>query len=183
MDAVETERLLLRRWRPDDIDPLTDIFAVPAVWHFPFGRGLTPEETARFVERQMEHWDTHGFGMWAAELEVDHTLVGYIGLAVPTWLPQVLPAVEVGWRLHPDHWGKGLATEGGRAALRYGFETLALDRIIAILMPENVASARVTGRLGMQDLLTTTDRERDVEVVVRVITREAWRETISSPAT
>jgi len=58
--------------------------------------------------------------MWAAELKDDARLVGFIGLAVPRWLPEVLPAVELGWRLHPDEWGRGLATEGGRAALRYG---------------------------------------------------------------
>ena len=171
---VETERLLLRRWTEDDLDALTATFAEPELWRYPFGRGLTPEESERFLRRQLDHWEEYGFGVWAVELRAEPGLIGYIGLAVPHWLPQVLPAVEVGWRLHPVYWGRGLATEGGRASLRYGFETLDLDRIIAILMPENLASARVTDKLGMSDALTTWDDERGVQLVVREITRGAW---------
>jgi len=181
VDGVETERLLLRRWRPDDIDALADIFALPDVWQYPFGRGLTQAESAGFLDRQMDHWETHGFGMWAAELKADRTLIGYIGLAVPTWLPQVLPAVEVGWRLHPAHWGKGLATEGGAASLTYGFETLGLDRILAMVMPGNVASIRVTTKLGMHDWLTTTDEVRNVELQVFEITVAEWRPSQGAP--
>ncbi|MDQ4090204.1 MAG: GNAT family N-acetyltransferase [Actinomycetota bacterium] len=170
---METERLVLRRWSEDDVDALAAIFAEPAFWHFPFRRGFTREETEQFVERQLEHWATHGFGMWAVELKADGRLAGYTGLAIPTWLPQVLPAVEVGWRLHPDHWGRGLATEGGAASLRYGFEELGLDRIIAIAMPDNVASLRVMAKLGMVEALQTWDAERNVPQVVYEVMRPA----------
>ncbi len=168
---METERLVLRRWSTDDVDALATVFAEPAFWHFPFRRGFTREETEQFVERQLEHWATHGFGMWAVELKADGRLAGYTGLAIPTWLPQVLPAVEVGWRLHPDHWGRGLATEGGAASLRYGFEELGLDRIIAIAMPDNVASLRVMAKLGMVEALQTWDAERNVPQVVYEVMR------------
>jgi RimJ/RimL family protein N-acetyltransferase len=170
---VETERLVLRRWSTDDVDALAAVFAEPAFWHFPFRRGFTRDETEQFVERQLEHWATHGFGMWAVELKADGRLAGYTGLAIPTWLPQVLPAVEVGWRLHPDHWGRGLATEGGAASLRYGFEKLGLDRIIAIAMPDNVASLRVMAKLGMVEALQTWDAERNVPHVVYEVMRPA----------
>ncbi len=170
---MQTERLVLRRWSTDDVDALAAIFAEPAFWHFPFRRGFTREETEQFVERQLEHWATHGFGMWAVELKADGRLAGYTGLAIPTWLPQVLPAVEVGWRLHPDHWGRGLATEGGAASLRYGFEELGLDRIIAIAMPDNVASLRVMAKLGMVEALQTWDAERNVPQVVYEVMRPA----------
>jgi RimJ/RimL family protein N-acetyltransferase len=170
---VETERLVLRRWSTDDVDALAAVFAEPAFWHFPFRRGFTRDETEQFVERQLEHWATHGFGMWAVELKADGRLAGYTGLAIPTWLPQVLPAVEVGWRLHPDHWGRGLATEGGAASLRYGFEKLGLDRIIAIAMPDNVASLRVMAKLGMVEALQTWDAERNVPQVVYEVMRPA----------
>ncbi len=170
---METERLVLRRWSEDDVDALAAVFAEPAFWHFPFRRGFTREETEQFVERQLEHWATHGFGMWAVELKADGRLAGYTGLAIPTWLPQVLPAVEVGWRLHPDHWGRGLATEGGAASLRYGFEELGLDRIIAIAMPDNVASLRVMAKLGMVEALQTWDAERNVPQVVYEVMRPA----------
>ena len=170
---METERLVLRRWSTDDVDALAAVFAEPAFWHFPFRRGFTRDETEQFVERQLEHWATHGFGMWAVELKADGRLAGYTGLAIPTWLPQVLPAVEVGWRLHPDHWGRGLATEGGAASLRYGFEKLGLDRIIAIAMPDNVASLRVMAKLGMVEALQTWDAERNVPHVVYEVMRPA----------
>ncbi|MDQ6839537.1 MAG: GNAT family N-acetyltransferase [Actinomycetota bacterium] len=175
MSTVETERLVLRPWSSADVDNLAAVFAEPEVWRYPFGRGLSRAESEHFLDRQLEHWQTHGFGIWAAELKTGGGLIGYIGLAIPTWLPQVLPAVEVGWRLHPDSWGKGLATEGGRASLRYGFEALGLDRIISIFTPDNTSSGRVMDRLGMHDCLTTTDAERGIPLLVREITRSAWQ--------
>ncbi|MDQ6796510.1 MAG: GNAT family N-acetyltransferase [Actinomycetota bacterium] len=175
MGIVETERLMLRPWSRGDIDDLAAVFAEPDVWRYPFGRGLTRDESKGFLDRQLQHWETHGFGLWAAELKTDGCLIGYMGLAIPTWLPQILPAVEVGWRLHPDYWGRGLATEGGRASLRHGFEVLELDRIISIFTPDNVASGRVMDRLGMHDGLTTVDPVRKVALLIREITRPDWQ--------
>jgi len=179
VSVIETDRLALRPWVADDIDALAAIFAVPAVWHYPLGRGLTREESENFLDRQMHHWEEHGFCMWAAEVKDEKRLAGFVGLAVPTWLPEVLPAVEVGWRLHPDHWGQGLATEGGSATLRYGFEHLRLDRIISILMPENAASGRVMAKLGLQHRLETEDPRRGMVLHVREITASSWRATLA----
>jgi 3-dehydroquinate dehydratase/shikimate dehydrogenase len=177
VDAVETERLLLRPWRPTDREALAGVFAEPAVWHFPIGRGLTREECEKFLDRQLCHWETHGFGLWAAELRGERKLIGFVGLAIPTWLAAVLPAVEVGWRLHPDQWGMGLATEGGRSSLRYGFESLQLDRIISIFMPDNVASGRVMAKLGLQRSMSTEDPRSGIALEVREITHATWRAT------
>ena len=174
---METERLLLRPWSRADIDNLVAVFAAPGVWHYPFGRGLSQVESEQFLDRQFEHWSANGFGLWAAELKANGRLIGYIGLSVPNWLPQVLPAVEVGWRLHPDYWGRGLATEGGRASVRHGFETLELDRIISIFNPDNVASGRVMEKLGMRDCLVTNDPARGLRLSVREITRIEWQAT------
>jgi len=175
MSVLETERLVLRPFVDDDLDALAAVFAEPAVWQYPVGRGFTREESRRFLARQILHRETHGFGMWAAELKSSQELTGFIGLAIPTFLPVVLPAVEVGWRLHPDHWGKGLATEGGRASLRFGFEKLHLDRIISIFMPENEASGRVMAKLGMRECLTTRDPERGMLLSVTEIDRVTWQ--------
>jgi len=174
---VETERLVLRSWSPTDIDRLSAVFAEPDVWRHPFGRGLSRSESERFLIRQLEHWDAHGFGSWAAEMKGGGPLIGYIGLSIPSWLPQVLPAVEVGWRLHPGHWGRGLATEGGRASLRYGFEKLKLHRVISIFAPDNVASGRVMEKLGMHDHCSTTHPEQGIPLSVREITRFDWQST------
>lgn len=76
-------------------------------------------------------------------------MIGFIGLSVPGFLPAVLPAVEVGWRLARDVWGQGLATEGGRASIQHGFGALGLDRIVSIIHPHNVASRRVAEKLDM----------------------------------
>jgi RimJ/RimL family protein N-acetyltransferase len=172
--VIETDRLTLRAWAQRDLDVLARIFAEEAVWWFPFGRGLDREATDRFIARQISHQEEHGFGLWAAELNTDRRLIGFIGLAVPTWLPEVLPAVEVGWRLHPDHWGQGLATEGGRASLEYGFDRIGLDRIISIYDPENVASGRVMEKLGMRPWRRTTDPERGNVLAVYESTRGEW---------
>lgn len=175
MSAVETERLVLRPWSPDDIEPLASVFAEPDVWRHPFGRGFSRAESERFLGRQMEHWETVGFGSWAAELKGGGPLIGYIGLSIPSWLPEVLPAVEVGWRLHPEYWGRGLATEGGQASLWHGFETLELDRIISIYSLDNRASGRVMEKLGMREWIATKDPVHGIPLSVREIARSDWQ--------
>jgi RimJ/RimL family protein N-acetyltransferase len=145
---LQTPRLLLRGWREDDLAPFAAMNARPEVTQYLRGP-VTAQQSADLVRRIESHWDELGFGLWAAELRGDGRFVGFIGLAVPTFLPAVLPAVEVGWRLAPDVWGQGLATEGGLASIRYGFDTLALDRIVSIIHPDNIASRRVAEKLHM----------------------------------
>jgi RimJ/RimL family protein N-acetyltransferase len=148
---VETERLLLRRWRADDAPALAAINADPEVMRFigrgaVLGRGLSDDLLARF-ERE---WRERGFGLWAMEERAaPGELIGFCGLTVPMFLPEVLPAVEVGWRLARGAWGRGLATEAARAALVFGFEEQAMAEIVAIVQPENVRSLRVAEKLGM----------------------------------
>jgi RimJ/RimL family protein N-acetyltransferase len=114
--------------------------------------------------------EAHGFGLWAAQLNPDRLLTGFVGLSVPAWLPEVMPAVEVGWRLHPDHWGQGLATEGGRASIEYGFDRIGLDLIISIYYPRNAASGRVMQKLGMRPWRRTIDPSA-AAVAVHELTR------------
>lgn len=175
-ERVRTKRLTLRTWVEADLDPLAKVFAEEAVWQFPFGRGLTREETAGFLERQRESWRTHGFGLWAAELHGTAELIGFIGLGVPLFLPEVLPAVEVGWRIHPRHWRRGLATEGGRASITQGFAALGLDRIVSIAEPDNEASVRVMRKLGMTEAFRTTHPSLGVALTVHEVVRPAAAE-------
>lgn len=175
-DRLCTERLTLRAWTDADLDPLAEVFAVKAVWEFPFSRGLTREETAAFLEHQRASWRTRGFGLWAAELRETGELIGFIGLSVPSFLPEVLPAVEVGWRIHPRHWRQGLATEGGRASIEQGFAALGLDRIVSIAEPDNEASIRVMRKLGMTEVLRTTHPSLGVALTVHEIVRPAAAE-------
>ena len=152
--SVETERLLLRPWRPaEDLDALAAINADPAVmrWVAP-NRPLRREETADFLDRVIRHWDEHGFGLWALvpRLEAGAGCIGFVGLAIPSFLPAVLPTVEVGWRLASAWWGRGLATEAARASVEFGFERLGLRSIVSIVDARNERSLRVAEKLGMR---------------------------------
>ncbi|TMR28688.1 GNAT family N-acetyltransferase [Nonomuraea zeae] len=156
MPELETERLTLRGWREEDLEPLTAIYADPAVMRF-IGDGSvrTSEETAAGFARMRREWEERGFGMFAVEVRETGELAGWAGLTVPGFLPEVLPAVEIGWRLGRPFWGRGIATEAARAALRFGFTEAGLDRIVSICHVDHHASARVMTKLGMrQDRLT-----------------------------
>jgi RimJ/RimL family protein N-acetyltransferase len=147
---VGSERLHLRRFREDDLDALAVVFAKPEVWKFPSGRGMTRSETKAFLTAQMASWTANGFGCWLAIERHSQTTIGYLGLSIPTFLPEVLPAVEVGWRIDPDFWGKGYASEGAAKALEEGFKRLGLAEICSVPQTGNPASEAVCRRLGMR---------------------------------
>lgn len=91
-----------------------------------------------------------GFGLWALEVPGVSPFAGFVGLSVPRFEAHFTPAVEIGWRLAAEYWGRGYATEGARAVLAYGFETLRLDEIVAFTTSTNPASQRVTEKIGMR---------------------------------
>jgi RimJ/RimL family protein N-acetyltransferase len=174
MDEVETERLLLRRWQRGDLDALARVFAKPEVWWWPHQRGLSAEETNEFLDRKLHEWEDRGWSQWAAVERRRGILFGFIGLCPPAFLPEVMPTVEVGWRLDPEFWGQGYATEGGRAAIETGFDALGLDEIVSIYEPDNVASGKVMRRLGMTHDRDTTHPTLGVALSVYKISIEDW---------
>jgi len=115
--------------------------------HFP--ATLTRDESDALVERIGAGFAEHGFGLWAVEVPGVAPFIGFVGLAVPTFDAPFMPAVEVGWRLDRPWWGRGYATEGGQAALAFGFREAGLDEIISMTSTTNAASAAVMRRLGM----------------------------------
>ena len=148
MSELETERLLLRRWREEDREPFAAINADPLVMeHFP--AISSRDESDAIVERIESHFDRRGFGLWAVEVRRGAPFVGFVGLWTPTFEAHFTPAVEVGWRLGRDHWGYGYATEAARAAVDHGFEEHQLHEIVAFTVPGNFRSRRVMERLGM----------------------------------
>jgi RimJ/RimL family protein N-acetyltransferase len=147
-DAIKTARLLLRRWRDSDRLPFQQMNADPRVMEF-FPALLSPADSDALVDRAQAHFDRHGFGPFAVELLEDATFAGFIGLSVPNFVAPFMPAVEIGWRLTFDCWGRGLATEGARAVVNYGFEDLGLDSLVSFTVPENLRSRRVMEKLGM----------------------------------
>jgi RimJ/RimL family protein N-acetyltransferase len=149
LSDAETERLWLRRWSAaQHTHALADVNRDPRVMRY-LGGPLTDAETAEASQRYEDHWDAHGFGLWAATEKASGHTMGFIGLWHPLWHPELSSEVEVGWRLRRAAWGRGLATEGARAALRAGFDELGLQEIISIVDPENAASMAVTRKLGM----------------------------------
>jgi RimJ/RimL family protein N-acetyltransferase len=175
---VTTERLALRRVQDGDVAGLAPVFAKVEVWRYPFGRGFSRDETRVFVENQMLHWEACGFGLWVATERASGRALGFVGLSVPRFLPEVLPAVEVGWRFDPDVWGRGYATEGATAALAEAFTTLQLDEVCSIPEGVNVASVRVAERLGMRlvrpVVIPPDDRRGRVDALLYAISRDDW---------
>jgi RimJ/RimL family protein N-acetyltransferase len=144
---LQTDRLRLRQWRSSDRVPFAALNADPRVME-QFPAVLAREESDACAERIEAHFDRYGFGLWAVEIPDVTSFSGFVGLAIPSFEAHFTPCVEVGWRLAPEHC-RGYATEGARAVLRFGFQTLALSQIVSFTVPGNVRSRQVMERIGM----------------------------------
>jgi len=146
--TLETERLVLRPFRDDD---LADYFAIQdrpevrAALRIPDGAGLP--EAFNAMAAWLGQWELRGTGHWALEEKDSGRFVGSAGLNRPEHHDR--PGVEVGWTLHPSQWGRGYATEAG-AAVRYGFEELGEERLFSCIVPDNHRSQAVARRLGFE---------------------------------
>jgi RimJ/RimL family protein N-acetyltransferase len=143
-----TDRLRLRRWRPEDLAPYAELNSDPRVMEF-FPGLLSREESDARAARIRAHFDEHGFGLWAVEIVGVAPFAGFIGLCHTPFAAQFTPCVEIGWRLAADLWGNGYATEGARAALAFGFNELKLAQIVSFTAVQNQRSRRVMEKLGM----------------------------------
>jgi ribosomal-protein-alanine N-acetyltransferase len=147
LPEIETEHLLLRQFTAADLELYSEcIFADPDVTRFLPKRDISPRERAERVLKYFgEHWQKHGFGDWAVTDKADGQLIGHCGL---NFVPEA-GEVEVEYALAKAYWGRGIATEAARASLRYAFETLKLERVIALADPKNIASWRVMEKAGL----------------------------------
>jgi 3-dehydroquinate dehydratase/shikimate dehydrogenase len=146
--SIRTDRLILRQWKKGDLEPFASINADPRVREY-FPGLQTREESDHSVSLVSGHIEKYGWGFWAASLVETGEFIGFIGLEDVYFQANFVPAVEIGWRLAYKHWGKGYATEGALACLRYGFETLMLDEIVSFTAVENTRSRRVMEKIGM----------------------------------
>ena len=168
MPAIETERLLLRMFRPEDLDDLALLFTDPKVMKYVGdGQPVSREETDRALKSIIKHWQTHGFGRWAAVDKQTREFLGFGGLR------SLFGTAEVVYHLATAHWGKGLATELARASLRFGFEAHQFERVVAIARPLNAASIHVMEKLGMH--FETHTSYYNIEVVQYGISREEFK--------
>lgn len=169
---IETSRLRLRPWREYDLDAFARITADPEVMHYMLRGPLSREEAKARIERFERQRQERGLGHWAVEERESGALLGGIGLIHHEDWPEDPENVEVGWLLDRAVWGRGLATEGALASLRYGFADLGLERIISIAHADNRASHRVMEKAGLA--LQGRRAWRGGQVVWYAINRSAW---------
>ncbi len=144
---LRTERLLLRAWRDSDLPAFAELNVDPVVMeHFP--STLTREQSDRTAGIIRQRMEEQGWGLWAVEVPGVNDFVGFVGLN-PGDEALGRPCIEVGWRLARAWWGRGYASEGAVAAVRFAFDELALDEVVSFTIPANVRSQRVMQRIGL----------------------------------
>lgn len=150
MEVIRTSRLVLRCWRPEDALAFYAMNQDPRVIEFLPGP-MSMEQVEAFVTSQQVLFARTRACYFA--LETEGQLAGFVGLKrhdADSLLP-FAPCTDIGWRLAPAHWGKGLAGEAARACLAYGFDELELDEIVSFTVPENLRSRAVMEKLGMRE--------------------------------
>ncbi len=150
---LTSERLTLRGWREEDLEPLAALYADEENARY-IGGVLTRAEAWRRLAAHIGHWALRGFGMFAVEETATGAFVGFGG----PWCPETWPQPEIGYSLAKAHWGKGYATELAIRARAFAYEELGWTTAISLIAHENVASQRVAARLGAV-------KERDAEVM------------------
>lgn len=144
---IQTMRLILREFRPDDLAALAEILAKPEVMKFSLSGALSAVEAQAKLERFINSYREYGFGKWAVILKDTNQLIGYCGIAVERIDDQ--EETEIGYRFDPAYWDQGYATEAAAAALDYGVDRLKLPHILGIVERANFRSVRVLQKLGM----------------------------------
>jgi RimJ/RimL family protein N-acetyltransferase len=147
--VLDTQRLLLRPWREADLGPFAAINGDPRVTATLAG-SLTRAESNALAVRIVDRFRQKGFGQWAVEIPGVAPFIGFIGLAVPSFEAHFTPAIEIGWRLAFEHWGRGYATEGARAVLNFAFTRAGLDDVVSFTSQTNTRSRAVMERIGMR---------------------------------
>jgi len=145
---IKTDRLMLRPWCEQDLALFAELNADPRVMEY-FPGLKSRQESDKSVQLMSQHIDRCGWGFWAASLIQTGEFIGFIGLEDVYFKADFTPAVEIGWRLAFNYWGKGYATEGAVASLRYGFEELKLEKIVSFTAVQNMRSRAVMERIGM----------------------------------
>ena len=146
MTILRTPRLLLRSFIPDNLDDLAALMANEDFMRFSLGV-YSREQTAAFLQKMTARDREALPSQLAVILRADERLIGYCGFFAQ--VVDDVDEIEIGYRLHPDFWGQGLATEAARAVRDYGFDQLNLPRLISLIHPDNVASQRVAEKNGM----------------------------------
>jgi RimJ/RimL family protein N-acetyltransferase len=157
---IETSRLILRPFSSADLDAFASMNADADVMRYiGDGKPQTSAQTQMRLNAILDHWDQHGFGLCAVVQKATREFIGFCGLQ---YLDNT-SEIEIGYRLAKRFWGAGLATEAATASLKQGFEEFGLDRIVAVVHPENVASQWVIRKIGLRYVKDARFYNTDVE--------------------
>jgi ribosomal-protein-alanine N-acetyltransferase len=146
MHILQTLRLLLREFTPQDADALAMVISDPETMRYypaPYDRAGVEQ----WIERNRQRYRDDGVGLWAMELKKTHEMIGDCGITLQQVEGEHL--YEIGYHLRRDFWGQGLATEAAIACRDWAFAHLKADRLISLIRPENLPSRRVAERNGM----------------------------------
>lgn len=145
---IPTKRLILRPWKHTDFEPFAQMNADPRVMEC-YPSTLSRQESDAMAQKLMQEIESQGWGLWAVSIIGGADFIGYVGLKKVLFEAPFTPAVEIGWRIAYDYWNQGYATEGAKACLKYGFETLKLNEIVSFTAVQNSRSRRVMEKIGM----------------------------------
>jgi RimJ/RimL family protein N-acetyltransferase len=171
---LDTERLVLRSFREEDVDAMAQLFANPDFMRFSLGVFTERKKTVDFIEKVMG-WDRASMpSQFAVVSRGEHAVIGYCGFHHH---PEVPGEVEIGYRLHPDYWNRGLITEAARAVRDHAFADLKLPRVISLIHPENIPSRRVAEKNDEGGKGNYVSRFSDACVCddSRTVAGELWR--------
>ncbi len=167
MKILETSRLVLREFRPDDADSLALTLSDSETMRF-YPAPLDRTGVEDWISRNLRRYREHGHGLWAMILRSSDELIGDCGLVVQDLDGQ--NEIEIGYHVRRDLWGQGLATEAAGACRDFGFARLPVERLISLIRPENLPSRRVAEKNGMS--LWKEVMRRDLPHLVYAIRRE-----------
>ncbi|WP_299220506.1 GNAT family N-acetyltransferase [uncultured Aquimarina sp.] len=144
----KSERLGFRNWTRDDIDPLASMNNDDDVMEF-FPFKPSRKDTEEFILRMQKQFTKNGFCYFAVDILGSKEFIGFIGLSEQSYLENQGAFVDIGWRLKKSVWNQGYATEGAKACLDFGFNTIGLDRIYSVASEINLKSELIMKKVGM----------------------------------
>lgn len=169
---ARTERMLIRRFLPQDAPALTHILGDARVMRYSINGVCSEQDTRRFIAHCMNSYNDCGYGAWALETRSGGALVGLCGLS-PVMLGSK-PEIEIGYRLAPGSWGRGLATEAVSQVLEEGFGRIGLRSVVAIVAAEHAASLRVVHKAGFSTYVNAGYHGFDVRI--HRMTLQEWQD-------
>ena len=167
---LQTKRLILREYTPEDFDKLSEILSDPETMsHYP--KPYDEAGVRRWIDWSMDNYRKYGFGLWALELKETGEFIGDCGLTMQNIDGELLP--EIGYHIHKAHWRKGYGSEAARAVRDWAFTNRDFDRLYSYMTEGNIASWSTAASAGLKRLKSYHD-PIDGTLLVYTISREEW---------